>query len=130
MPAPVGAVFIAKYIHSVEKTPVEDEYRVTGGRIWVWEERVVSQNAGLPFIKPRNGRLIADGEWFRFRGGRSSMQTIFYRVGDNRTGRNVLVFFSPHPWEYEAFRLFPGKRLRLSVKITPLACAIIRGTPP
>ncbi len=91
--------------------------------------KVVSQNAGLPFIKPRNGRLIADGEWFRFRGGRSSMQTIFYRVGDNRTGRNVSCVFLPSPMEYEAFRLFPGKRLRLSVKITPLACAIIRNPP-
>lgn len=67
-PSILGYPFITRYVHSVERTPVEDEYRVVGGRIWGWEERVVSQNAGLPIVVPRNGRLVVDGEWFRFRG--------------------------------------------------------------
>jgi hypothetical protein len=125
-PVPLGDRWIARYIHSVEKTPVEDEYRITEGRIWIWEERVVSQNAGLPIIEPGNGRLVADGEWFRFRGGRSSMQTIYYRVGDDNFGRNVLVFFIPFPKEYEIFRIFPGKRIEISVKVSPLACSLLR----
>ncbi len=36
------------YIHSVERTPVEDELRAAGGRFWQWEVRVRSHNAGLP----------------------------------------------------------------------------------
>ncbi|HCR38629.1 MAG TPA: hypothetical protein DIV80_04035 [Synergistaceae bacterium] len=119
-PSLLGYPFITRYIHSVEKTPVEDEYRVVGGRIWGWEERVVSQNAGLPIVVPRNGRLIVDGEWFRFRGGRSSWDRFYYRVGDERLGRNTLILPLEIPAILELFRLFPSRRLEISVRAEPL----------
>ena len=39
-PAAVGHKFYTRYIHSVELTPVEDDYIVVDGKLWSWEERV------------------------------------------------------------------------------------------
>jgi len=57
-PTALGHEFTTRYIHSVELTPVEDEYRILGGKLWTWEERVRSTNAGLPFDRPEHGRFI------------------------------------------------------------------------
>ena len=56
-PVPEGWAFTSRMIHSLEKTPVEDEYRVVSGRIWQWEERFQSNNAGLPTEVPVNGSV-------------------------------------------------------------------------
>ncbi|MBP7079077.1 MAG: DUF1850 domain-containing protein [Synergistales bacterium] len=123
-PTPVGFPFMTRYIHSVEKTPVEDDYRVVSGRIWAWEERVVSHNAGLPVVTPRNGRLISDGEWFRFRGGRSSWRKYYYRVGDDSIGRNILQLPGELPTIHELFRTYPSKRLEFFIVFRSLWEAI------
>ncbi|HRS48346.1 MAG: DUF1850 domain-containing protein [Thermovirgaceae bacterium] len=119
-PMPVGFPFTTRYIHSVEKTPVEDDYRVVGGMIWAWEERVVSHNAGLPVVTPRNGRLVSDGEWFRFRGGRNRWGRFYYRVGDERLGRNILLLPGRSPVSHELFRFFPSQRMEFSIGTRPL----------
>lgn len=126
-PAAVGGRFMTRYVHSIEKTSVEDDYRIVGERIWSWEERVVSQNAGMPIVTPRNGRLIVDEEWFRFRGGRLSWSELFYRVGNEALGMNELIVFPPCSGKYELFGLFPSKLLRFSVKKTPIFFAFING---
>lgn len=126
VPVPVGARFMLTYIHSVEKTPVEDDYRVVGERIWSWEERVLSQNAGMPFVTPRNGRLIMDGEWLRFRGGRYAWDQLFYRVGNETLGINEFIGFSPWSSHYKLFILFPSKRLRFSVSKFPLIVSLLK----
>lgn len=118
-PIPVGYSFTTRYIHSVERTPVEDDYRVVGGKIWAWEERVVSQNAGLPIVIPRNGRLVVDGQWFRFRGGRSAWERFYYRVGDERFGRNILILPGRLQVIHELFRIYPSRRLDFSVRVRP-----------
>ncbi len=107
-PAPSGFFFILRFVHSVEQTPVEDEYRVSGGAIRQWEERVQSHNAGLPFRQSHRGRFTSDGEWMRFRGGGAFYGQIRYRVGNRSEGRNVLILDRD---EIELFSLFPGKVL-------------------
>lgn len=67
-PTALRHTFTTRYIHSVELTPVEDEYRIIAGRLWTWEERVRSTNAGLPFDRPENGRFIESGNWMVFQG--------------------------------------------------------------
>ncbi len=126
MPVPVGARFMLTYIHSVEKTLVEDDYRIVGERIWSWEERVLSQNAGMPFVTPRNGRLIMDGEWLRFRGGRYAWSQLFYRVGNETLGMNEFFVFPPWSSHYRLYMLFPSKRLRLSVSKIPLIISLLK----
>jgi hypothetical protein len=129
-PVPVGFRFVTRYIHSVEKTPVEDDYRVVGGRIWSWEERVLSQNAGMPFVLPRNGRLIMDKDWLRFRGGRYCWQDLYVRVGDSRFGENEMIMHSPWNKYYRLFEILPSRRLLFSVKKEILFVALIKGVEP
>ncbi|GAB6280962.1 MAG: hypothetical protein STSR0007_10960 [Thermovirga sp.] len=124
-PVPIGARFILSYIHSVEKTLVEDDYRIVGKRIWSWEERVLSQNAGMPFVTPRNGRLIMDGKWLRFRGGRYMWSVLFYRVGNETFGMNEFFVLPPYTAHYKLFKIFPSKRLRFSVSRFPLIVSIM-----
>ncbi len=67
-PVPEGWAFTSRIVHSLEKTPVEDEYRVVSGQIWQWEERFQSNNAGLPTEVPSNGRFVSSPGWFIIRG--------------------------------------------------------------
>ena len=121
--APLGQEFSTEYIHSVQLTPVQDIYRIVNGRIWPWQERVMSHNAGLPFARPPFGRFRADPPWMVFEGGRQSLESIFLRVGNAELGRNVFSYGSkaPHTALYENF---PGKRLRLVVERRPLVMLI------
>lgn len=123
--SPIGARFVTRYIHSVELTPVEDDFRVVCARIWSWEERVLSQNAGMPFVRPRNGRLVIDGEWLRFRGGRYSWKDLVYRVGDDALGKNELIVFTPNSGYYPLFLILPSRRILFSVSRYPLIISII-----
>ncbi len=90
--APVGGgeSFILRFIHSVERTPIESEYRVVTGKIVHWEERFLSHNAGLPTEPPRNGRFIMAENWMILRGGGPSAGSFRYRVGNEELGRNLL----------------------------------------
>lgn len=116
-PARVGNVFTTRYIHSVEKTPVEDEYRIVSGRLWMWEERVRSSNAGLPSIRPVNGRFIETQEWFIYQGGRTSVEEYYYRVGDSRFGLNQADY---EPFGRRNFYdVFKGERLLVRVRKVP-----------
>ena len=61
-----GDGFVLRFIHSVERTPVESEYRVLSGRIWQFEERIVSHNAGLPTEALPNAGFLMTREWMPF----------------------------------------------------------------
>lgn len=112
-PAANGNKFTTRYIHSVERTPVEDEYRIVGGRIWMWEERVRSSNAGLPSVKPVRGRFINTGEWFIYQGGRHSFSEYYYRVGNQFLGLNQADF---DPFGRSNFYdIFKGERMLVLV---------------
>lgn len=110
-PVLLGCSVTNAIVHSVQLTPVIDEYRIQEGRIWAWREKVQSHNAGLPSLKPDQGRFVFDPPWMIVEGTRESWDRIAYRVGTETLGKNVLCVF-PHPcrnlWEE-----LPGKRLLL-----------------
>jgi len=125
--APLGQECGTGYIHSVQRTPVLDVYRIIGGRIWSWREYTQSHNAGLPFQAPAFGRFRLHAPWMATEGGRQAWPRIVLRVGDAELGRNVFV------WEGGAGRVrinlheeWPGRRLALGVERLPLAYALCR----
>lgn len=121
---PVSSVntFHTGYIHSVQLTPVEDDYKIIDSSIWLWEERVVSHNAGLPVDAPRNGRFFQDKNWMYVQGGRYNSQKYFLRVGNSTLGKNWLKI-SPFA-KINLFEHFPSKLLEIEVTETPLIISI------
>jgi len=120
-PVSLGHKFTTRYIHSVELTPVEDEYKVAKGLLWTWEERVRSTNAGLPFDRPKYGRFIDNGEWMVFQGGRMSWKEYYYRVGNKNIGRNQVTL---EPFgRRNFFEIFEGERLIVRILKMPLISA-------
>ncbi len=114
---PEGWPFTSRIVHSLEKTPVEDEYRVVGGRIWQWEERFRSNNAGLPTVVPSNGRFLSNPDWFILRGGRNHWDCLRYRVGNSSLGRNTLELGGFG--EIRVFETLEGQRLLFEVSGKP-----------
>ncbi len=104
------------FIHSVEKTPVESEFRVLSGKVRQWEERFLSHNAGLPTEAPPNGRFIMDKDWMILRGGGLAVQSIRYRVGNEQFGRNYMVL--PDGAKILLFEEYPGRILFFSAEST------------
>lgn len=120
----LGSLFETGYIHSVQKTPVEDVYVVVDGKLWLWEERVVSHNAGLPSESPYRGYFLSDKEWMHFFGGRYSTKRYMLRVGDNVLGRNVCRFYGRSDW-IDLFDIVPGKRCVVSVETKPFLTTLV-----
>ena len=117
--------FTSTYIHSVQLTPVIDDYRLSGGRIWSWEERVMSHNAGLPFEAPTNGRFLVDSPWLIVQGGRVDLGAIAYRVGNSEFGRNL--WRVPPFKEIEAYKEYPSQRVLISSDVRELRDAAVIG---
>jgi hypothetical protein len=117
--APLGRQFTTEYLHSVQLTPVQDIYHIVNGRIWSWQERVRSHNAGLPFSRPPFGRFRMDGPWMVIEGGRQSWREIHLRVGDAELGRNLFSWGRESP-PTRLYERFPGRRLQLEVERLPL----------
>jgi hypothetical protein len=113
-PLYLGESFSTEYIHSVQLCPVVDEYYAVGNRLWLWEERTQSTNAGLPTEAPRLGTFVYDPPWYRYLGGRRSFNAIRMRVGDARVGRNVLTL--PTGRRVELFKHFAGALLTLRLR--------------
>lgn len=112
---PAGGSFVTTYIHSVQLTPVIDDYRICNGKIWGWEERIQSHNAGLPFDAPKYGRMIYNAPWMTVQGGRHAHDRIVYRVGTADLGQNVWNI-PPFP-NIEAYKKYSGKRLFMHVSM-------------
>lgn len=113
-PLYLGDTFKTEYIHSVQLCPVVDIYQADKRRIWLWEERTQSTNAGLPTEAPPRGRFVHEPPWYRYIGGGRSFESIVLRVGDARFGRNTLTL--PSGEVLPLFELYPGRRLVLRVQ--------------
>jgi hypothetical protein len=126
-PVPNGFPFTTAYVHSVEKTPVIDLYRIIGGKIWAWEEYVRSHNAGLPFDAPEHGAFImADSGWMTVRGGRRAMESIAYRVGNADIGQNK---WRLPPYFVNAYEKYPSRRVFIESGVRKFRDAPIIGWP-
>lgn len=117
-PVPEGWTFTSRIVHSLEKTPVEDEYRVVSGQIWQWEERFQSNNAGLPTEIPFNGRFVSSPGWFIIRGGGNRWDSLYYRVGNGNLGKNVLALDGFG--KIQLYEKYPGQRLLIGTFSKPL----------
>lgn len=125
LPVPNGYRFATGYTHSVELTPVEDEYAVAGCAVWGWRERVKSSNAGMPSIAPKHGKYINTEEWLVFQGGRTPWRRFYLRVGDERFGRNWIEL--PPYGRARLYKISPGERLTVTAVKKPPALAPYRG---
>ena len=123
VPIGSGESFVLRFIHSVERTPVESEYRIASEKIVHWEERFVSHNAGLPTEAPRNGSFILEREWMILRGVGLSARSIRYRVGDDELGRNLL--YLPDGTEILLFEEYPRQILCFSAGTTNILISFI-----
>lgn len=113
------------YIHSVQLTPVEDDYRILDNMVWLWEERVVSHNAGLPTEAPRNGSFFSDRDWMYVRGGRYHWNRVHFRVGNDELGRNWMQI---KPFQRsQLYELYPGQLFKLHVDRNPLILNMFEG---
>ena len=115
--APLGFFYRTRIIHSVQLTPVEDEYLVQEGRIWAWRERIMSHNAGLPSLPPERGRFLFEPPWMILEGTGESWKSILYRVGTAELGKNEL--FTPTTGWRNLWGQFGGQRLEFGV--TPMS---------
>lgn len=123
-PMPNGYSFVTTYIHSLERTPVQDDYRFVSGQIWGWEEWTKSLNAGLPSAMSSGFKFIVSNQWMITRGGRRS-GAINYRVGTDVFGRNV---WRLNPWdEINIFEKYPKYRLSFEASAVPFSSAVIKG---
>jgi hypothetical protein len=110
---PLGREYATRYTHSVQKTPVEDYYKVIRGRIWGVREKIQSHNAGLPFAAPEGGRFRLDPPWMLVEGGRLNWPEIHLRVGGAEFGRNEFRPAAPAAWR-PLYADFAGRRLTFS----------------
>lgn len=113
-PLYLGDTFRTEYIHSVQLCPVVDIYQADKRRIWLWEERTQSTNAGLPTEAPPRGRFVHFPPWYRYIGGGRAFGSFHLRVGDEHVGRNILTL--PSGRVLPLFGLHPGRRLTFSVR--------------
>jgi hypothetical protein len=124
-PVPNGYPFVTTYIHSLERTPVRDDYRFVGGKIWNWEEWARSVNAGLPSVLPPHMVFISARTWMIYRGGRRGTDIIYYRIGTERFGRNT---WRLEPWrEINIFEKYPSYRASLRVTVVPFGKTELTG---
>jgi len=114
---PLGQGVVLSYIHSLERTPVEDVFILQGDRIWLYEERVKSHNAGLPTFDQYPGSMIKTKDWLIFRGGRRHWPYVQCRVGNDSIGENILTIGSKR---YELYNTYRGESIRLYVLMRPL----------
>ena len=118
VPVPLGQAVVMRYIHSVERTPVEDVYYPLGGMLYQWRTRSRSHNAGLPWKAPEHGRFLTEEGWLVLEGGLPAWESIRLRVGTEALGHNELKVGSGD-W-MALYSRFPGKRLCLSAGRVPL----------
>ena len=124
-PVPNGYSFTTTYIHSLELTPVRDDYRFVSGRIWGWEEWTKSLNAGLPSVQIPGTKFIMSSPWMIIRGGRRTRYIIYYRVGTEVFGLNK---WHLEPWdEINIFERYPMYRVSLEAVAVPYRLAAIFG---
>lgn len=122
-PISSGQTVHTGYIHSVQLTPVEDDYKVVDSRLWLWEERVISHNAGLPVDAPRNGSFFNDKKWMYVRGGRYNWKNVNLRIGNSELGQNWMSIV-PY-WKKDLYSYWPGQLLRFEVNEVPLIQALL-----
>ncbi|WP_350449559.1 DUF1850 domain-containing protein [Aminobacterium mobile] len=115
---PSGTRFSMGYVHSVEQTPVEDIYVVSGPQLWLWEERFRSHNAGLPTEAPLRSHFFMEKDWMIIRGSTYRWEQLAVRIGNKELGRNWIS--SEIIGKVNLFEIVPDRVLYLKITQSPL----------
>jgi hypothetical protein len=82
-------VFRVTYVHSVTRTPIDETYRIEGGRIIEIEMRFIEHGPGLPTAPDAGGTFESRAGAFVVRGHRSFDSIVMRVHGDQQP---MLVF--------------------------------------
>nr|WP_319775830.1 DUF1850 domain-containing protein [uncultured Sphaerochaeta sp.] len=112
-PLRTGETFSIRYIHSVQKTPVDEVFRISSDdRIELLETIYEDFGAGLPFLVEDGKFFSSGGGKFRISGYRTFFSEIVFRVGRFAEYRLLLGGREIPFTRFES----PGKPLRFSVE--------------
>ena len=90
-----------EFIHSVQKTPVVEEFEFRGGEFVLLRTKYKSQGVGLPF-DAADGNFHRDGDWFIF----DDMNRRF-RTLELRTGKGTRLKITLNGRLHELYKKFP-----------------------
>ena len=111
VPARAGMPLTIKFIHSVQKTPVEEDLEFDGEGWVVHRTRYKSQGVGLPFMES-DGEFRREGEWFVMDGMDRRIDRLSLRTG---VGTQLTLMLDGNELKlYEMFE--PGTRIDLLVE--------------
>jgi hypothetical protein len=111
-PMAAGSCFTLRYIHSVEKTPVFETYRINAdGDIYLQETTVKSSGYGLPTAET-TGRFSFQNGWLRITDFNQMINPLIFRVSYLN---DMLLIFDDHHVNLPAIAV-PGHRIEVRIR--------------
>ena len=111
VPARAGMPLTIRFIHSVQKTPVEEDLEFDGEAWIVHRTRYKSQGVGLPFMES-DGEFRREGDWFVMDGMARRIENLSLRTG---VGTQLTLELDGN--EIRLYEMFePGTRVDLVVE--------------
>ena len=111
VPARAGMPWTIRFIHSVQKTPVEEDLEFDGEAWIVHRTRYKSQGVGLPFMES-DGEFRREGDWFVMDGMARRIENLSLRTG---VGTQLTLELDGN--EIRLYEMFePGTRVDLVVE--------------
>ncbi len=108
-----GEHFTIRYIHSVDKTPVFEEFRLDREKGLVLEKTWFKMfGAGLGHW-PGHGNLSQDSEWITIDNIEQLLGSFILRIGSPSVGHTIIY----HEQEINLSRLAPGARALVEFRI-------------
>ena len=89
-----------KFIHSVQKTPVIEEFELKNGEFFLIRTKYQSQGVGLPF-DAADGTFYRDKDWFIFDMNRK------FPFLELRTGKGTQLTVTIGDKTHELYKIFP-----------------------
>jgi hypothetical protein len=111
-PMAAGSCFTLRYIHSVEKTPVFETYRINAaGDIYLQETTVKSSGYGLPTAETTGHYSFQNG-WLRITDFNQKINPLIFRVSYLN---DMLLIFDDHRVNLPAIAV-PGHRIEVRIR--------------
>ena len=111
VPARAGMPLTIKFMHSVQKTPVEEDLEFDGQAWTVHRTRYKSQGVGLPFMES-DGDFRREGDWFVMDGMARRIENLSLRTG---VGTQLTLELDGN--EIRLYEMFePGTRVDLVIE--------------
>lgn len=115
-----GKTFSLEYVHSVQKTPVQEHFSLAPGNKLVLKSTTYqSLGVGLPFL-PEEGNLVNDNGTFVLSGLNRQFNKI--RIGFMPLAHQGLLYHGQH-YQFKYY-FAPGTLLEIEAKVFPLFITI------